>query len=72
MTAFVLPGVEEVRARRLRPVSMFMRDDLPTFERPMKAISGRRREGLLATRVLLPAYMACEIFISFVSSYKYR
>src|SRR5258708_587207 len=35
----VRPGVLEVRARLVRPVSAFNRLDLPTLERPAKAIS---------------------------------
>ena len=36
----VLPGVFEVRAKPLRCKSELMSEDLPTFERPRKAISG--------------------------------
>src|SRR5260221_14583550 len=35
----VRPGVCEMRARPLRPVSALMRLDLPTLERPAKAVS---------------------------------
>ena len=34
------PGVFDVRASPLRPTSALISDDLPTFERPAKAISG--------------------------------
>ena len=34
------PGVCEVRASAERPVSALISDDLPTLERPAKAISG--------------------------------
>jgi len=32
--------LEDVFAKNLRPVSMLMKEDFPTFERPMKAYSG--------------------------------
>src|ERR1044071_5013953 len=41
----VRPGVCEVRASALRPVSALIRLDLPTFERPAKAISTPRGLG---------------------------
>src|SRR4029077_8303363 len=37
----VRPGVLLVRARARRPSSAFSRDDLPTFDRPATATSGR-------------------------------
>src|ERR1700722_7098839 len=40
ISSCVRPGVLEVRARLWRPVSALMSEDLPTFERPAKAISG--------------------------------
>src|SRR4249920_3286688 len=39
MSSCVRPGVREMRARFLRPLSALTRLDLPTFERPAKAIS---------------------------------
>jgi len=36
----VLPGFEEIFASFFFPVSIFINDDLPTFERPIKAYSG--------------------------------
>src|SRR3954471_20526723 len=39
MSSWVRPGVLDVRAKALRPVSALIRLDLPTFERPAKAIS---------------------------------
>ena len=39
ISSCVRPGVCEVRASALRPVSALIRLDLPTFERPTKAIS---------------------------------
>jgi hypothetical protein len=35
-----LPGCPDILARPLRPVSIFINDDLPTFDLPMKANSG--------------------------------
>ena len=49
----VLPGVAEVLARPLWLQSMLMRLDLPTFERPMKAYSGRKSLGQLSIVGLL-------------------
>ena len=40
MSSCVRPGVREVRASAARPVSALMSEDLPTFDRPAKAISG--------------------------------
>ena len=40
MSSCVRPGVRDVRASAARPVSALMSDDLPTFDRPAKAISG--------------------------------
>ena len=53
MISMVFPGVAEVMANPFRPVSMLMRLDFPTFERPMKAYSGRFPAGHLRTSVLL-------------------
>src|SRR5882757_6071694 len=39
ISSWVRPGVCEVRASALRPVSALMREDLPTLERPANAIS---------------------------------
>jgi hypothetical protein len=39
ISSCVRPGVLEVRARLWRPVSALTSEDLPTFERPAKAIS---------------------------------
>ena len=39
ISSWVRPGVCEVRARLLRPVSALISEDLPTLERPAKAIS---------------------------------
>src|SRR5512144_1443363 len=45
MSSCVRPGVREIRARFLRPVSALIRLDLPTLERPAKAISMPRIGG---------------------------
>ena len=42
---------------------MLIREDFPTFERPMKAISGYLLPGLPLSVVLLPANAAFLIFI---------
>src|SRR4051794_40270197 len=39
ISSWVRPGVCEVRASALRPVSALMREDLPTLERPANATS---------------------------------
>ena len=41
----VRPGSDDVRARWLRPVSALSNEDLPTLDRPAKAISGRSIAG---------------------------
>ena len=48
----VLPGLEETFTRSLRPNNLFMSEDLPTLERPTKAISGR---SLLGSCSAVPA-----------------
>src|SRR3954468_7070427 len=45
ISSWVRPGVCEVRAKALRPVSAVIRLDLPTLERPAKAISMPRIFG---------------------------
>ena len=45
ISSCVRPGVREVRASALRPVSALIRLDLPTLERPAKAISVPRIVG---------------------------
>src|SRR6185437_6810856 len=52
MSSCVRPGVREVRASALRPVSALIRLDLPTFERPAKAISVPRIGGSEAAAFL--------------------
>src|SRR5262245_19565352 len=61
ISSCVRPGVCEVRARALRPVSALIRLDLPTLERPANAISWPRiggrtgSEPAAATNVHSPA-----------------
>lgn len=59
----VLPGVDEVIARPLRPVSIFISDDLPTFDLPIKAYSCRVEVGHLVTSELLISNFAEVIFM---------
>ena len=47
--SMVFPGVADVMASPLRPVSMLMRLDFPTLERPMKAYSGNVPPGHFLT-----------------------
>lgn len=54
----VLPGVEEVFARFLRPVTMLMSDGAPTLLLPMKAYSGRSGFGHCSKEGLLIRYSA--------------
>lgn len=56
--SLVLPGFEDVRASFFWLHNMLIRDDLPTFERPIKANSGNLGEGLSLIFVLLPENMA--------------
>src|ERR1700722_17656697 len=45
MSSCVRPGVRDVRASAVRPVSALTSEDLPTFERPAEAISGAPTGG---------------------------
>ena len=45
LISWVRPGVELVFTRRLRFKSVLISEDLPTLERPAKAISGKSVEG---------------------------
>src|SRR5262245_26018144 len=70
MSSCVRPGVREMRARFLRPVSALIRLDLPTFERPAKAISMPRiggseaGEAAAATNCQSPAKILRPVSIS--------
>src|SRR6185437_13137641 len=50
LSSCVRPGVFEVRARLPLPVKALISDDLPTLERPAKAISVRSMGGKSAIR----------------------
>jgi hypothetical protein len=63
LTSLVLPGLLEVIASFLLRQSIFMREDLPTFDLPMKANSGNFCFGFSDILVLLPANNASLIFI---------
>src|ERR1700689_862638 len=60
--SLVNPGVVETRARIPLPASMFSSDDLPTFERPMKANSGSDSSGHESRSGALRSKMADEMF----------
>src|ERR1039457_4301525 len=60
--SLVKPGVGETRASRSAPASRFSNDDLPTFERPMKANSGSDSSGHEARSGALQSKMADEMF----------
>jgi hypothetical protein len=51
--SWVLPGVCDVFAKPLWKVSELIKEDLPTFDRPMKANSGKRAGGQFLKSVLL-------------------
>lgn len=59
----VLPGVAEVMASERLPVSIFISEDLPTLERPIKAYSCMAVLGHLSTSGLLVTKHALDIFI---------
>ena len=61
--SIVFPGVDDVIASLLRWVSMLMRLDLPTLERPMNAYSGKSVLGHMSARGLLHLNSAVLIFI---------
>src|SRR5512140_3669856 len=60
--SWVNPGVGETRASPCSPASMFSSEDLPTFERPMKANSGRDSSGHESKSGALQSKMAEEMF----------
>src|SRR5690606_39327019 len=63
----VFPGFPEVLASCFLPVSMFIREDFPTLDRPIKAYSGMGSEGHLLTSELLITNSAVCICILNVS-----
>lgn len=62
----VLPGVALVMASLGRLVSMLIRLDLPTLDRPMKAYSGNWVAGHFSTFVLLMTNSALRISTLFL------
>src|ERR1700691_3331882 len=60
--SLVNPGVGETRANPCSPASMFSSEDLPTFERPMKANSGSDSSGHESKSGALQSKMADDIF----------
>src|ERR1017187_117520 len=60
--SLVTPGVGETRANPCSPASMFSSEDLPTFERPMKANSGSDSSGHDSKSSALQSKMADEMF----------
>ena len=61
--SMVFPGVAEGMASPFLPVSILMRLDFPTLERPMKAYSGNVPAGHFRTSVLLMTNSAFVISI---------
>jgi hypothetical protein len=77
LMSLVLPGSEEVLARLFIPISIFMREDFPTFDLPMKANSGCSVTGHNPGSVLLTTNSALfinigtaigDFFFSYISS----
>ena len=63
---WVFPGVWDILANPVCPVSMFMRLDLPTFDRPIKANSGLPLVGHWANEVTDCTNSAERMIIFFV------
>src|SRR5689334_7183108 len=61
---WVLPGVDEVRANPLTRRRELIKLDLPTFDLPMKAISGFESEGQSFSVKALFKNSACVTFMS--------
>ena len=59
----VLPGVELVLARFVRLNTEFIRDDVPTLERPITAISGSLNLGCCTESVRLQTNSMFDKFI---------
>ena len=60
----VCPGFEDTFARSFLPVIMLISEDFPTFDRPMKANSGKSEEGQDSKSGALVLKIAELIFIS--------
>ena len=63
LSSWVRPGVWLTRARPLRPSKPFRSEDLPTFDRPAKATSGRVAGGNWDGCVALVTNSALRIFM---------
>src|ERR1051326_1855745 len=62
LMSLVNPGTGETRANPCSPASRFSREDLPTFERPMKANSGNDSSGHEFKSGALRSKIADEMF----------
>jgi len=62
LMSLVNPGVGETLAMSALPESMFISDDLPTLDLPIKANSGRDSSGHESRSGELQSKMADEIF----------
>ncbi len=62
LISLVNPGVDETRAIPCSPASMFSSEDLPTFERPIKANSGSDSSGHESKSGALQSKMADAMF----------
>ena len=60
----VFPGVDEVLANAFLSQSMLIKEDLPTFDLPMKAYSGNIGSGHFLGSELLMRNSADKIFMS--------
>ena len=66
----VRPGERETRANFFRPVSILIRDDLPTFDLPVKAISGLSDTGQ-PVRLLLEEINFADLIIIMMKAFIY-
>jgi hypothetical protein len=64
-----VPGRFEIRASFLFPVSMLIRDDLPTLDRPITANSGMHGGGHAFKVTALPTYVAEFTFVNKDAAY---
>src|SRR3954451_9665785 len=62
LMSLVNPGTGDTRAKPCSPASRFSSEDLPTFERPMKANSGSDSSGQESKCGALRSKMADEMF----------
>ncbi len=59
----VFPGRPDVLAKFFRSINILIKEDLPTFDLPIKAYSGKGSFGHLVTSVLLITKSADFMFI---------